>query len=255
MGNAKGHFKPVEFSRWPPTPVSQRIPDPRVGPQRAVRSVVLLARGAGERHRHRDVVAFARGSLAQGRIEHVQAQPAQDLRHALAQVGVGFAHRGDFEAAGKLEALAFLRREVVEVAHRHCVFGVPTGVGAPTDVAPVGTAVVVLPVPPWWNHNRIASHNRLKKPPCGSSCNATRGASSTGFPSSVTCSAPTLWPCLKGAIRRAGMSSVAFSSEYLPRGIVITASWVNPSGKELLAPFHNRGVASGFPAANRSCVS
>src|SRR5690242_1270128 len=232
MGNAKGHFKPVGFLCRPPA--SQRVPDPGVGPQGAVRSVVLLARGTGERHRHRDVVAFARGPLAQGRIEHVQPEPAQDFRHALAQVGARLAHRGDFEAAGKLEALAFLRREVVQIAHHHRVFGVLIAAGGATETEPVGTAVVVLPDPPRWNHSRIASHSRLKKPPCGASCSATSGASSTGLPSSVTCSAPIRWPCLNGAISRAGISSAAFSSGYLPRGMVTTASWVNPRGKILL---------------------
>src|SRR6185437_2773043 len=96
---------------------SQRVPDIRVGAQRGVGFLVLLARRAVEHHAHRYVIALAGWPFAHAGVQHRQPESAQDFRYALAQVRVGVAHRGDLEAARELEALAVLLLDVVEVTH------------------------------------------------------------------------------------------------------------------------------------------
>src|SRR5690348_11367179 len=204
------------FVSAPPLPIShprfsQRIPNIRIGAQRRVRGIVFFAGRAGEYRAHRNVVALARGSLAYARFHHRQAGAAQDFRDAVAQIGAGVAHRRDLEAAGKLEALAFVLLDVVQLAHRSPQ---SEAAGAAVldagDTVTVGAGAVVMPVP-WWNHNRIASHRRLKKPPCGASFNTTSGSVTSGLPSNVTFSVPTFWPFWNGATSVVGISSVALS--------------------------------------------
>jgi hypothetical protein len=97
---------------------SERPAHRGIGAQRRMRRVVELARRAGEAHRHRDVVAGARGAHALRPGEHTESEAFEDLADLALELGRGAAHRVDFEYAGELEALVgALRADVVEVFH------------------------------------------------------------------------------------------------------------------------------------------
>src|SRR6185312_2950912 len=172
----------------------QRIPDIRTLAQRHMRRVVLLAVLAAEADRDRDEIAAAGMPVAHAFMQHAQPRLLQQLRHPGGQVGAGAAHRGDLEITRELESLAFLLR-LGEVDRLHYF---------------ASAACSVLSLLPW-NHNRMVSHRREKKPPFGASASATSGTFCTGWPARVTRRVPTCRPFLNGAIRVAGMSMVALS--------------------------------------------
>src|SRR5690348_4826536 len=166
----------------------------------------------------------------------MQALALEYPRHELGQVRAGIAQRGDLELTGELEALAFLLR-LAEVDFLHHLVSAAGAVAAASSFLPP------------WNHSRMESHRRLKKPPCGASSSATSGTDCSGLPSSVTRRVPTCWPFLNGATRVAGMSMVALSWSYWPRLTVTSSGSVMPSGSVSASPFHSFGVASGLPAS------
>src|SRR5690242_12362609 len=223
---AKGKAKGGTAAALPvPAGSLQRVADVRIGAQHGVRAVVLLAVVAAEAHRDRDVVAAAGVAVLHRLVQHVQAGALEQLRHARGQAGIGLAHRGDLELAGKPEALALLLRLAeVDLVHHF----------APGAAAGAAASAFLLP----WNHSRIESHRREKKPPCGASFSAISGTLWIGWPSSVTRSVPTCWPFLNGAIRVAGMSMVALSWSYWPVFTVTSTFSATPIGSWFASPFH-----------------